>query len=105
MNTIKQNVMASVRLIYWGRKAMSATALKAYGLVLGLVALRELTYLRQAIANMFDVTSVDGFVTFVSAALMNTELTVQAALAVTGVLAALLLRDALRRPRLRTATL
>lgn len=105
MTTIKQNVMASVRLIYWGRKATSATALKVYGLVLGLVALRELTYLRQAIANLFEVSSAEGLVTFVSSALMNTELTVQAALVVTGVLAALLLRDALRRPRLRTATL
>ncbi len=102
MSSIEQKVMASVRVIYFGRKLKSPTAFKLYGVSAGLVALRELTYLRQTIINMFDVTSVDGLLTFLSSAFLNTELAVQAALLATAVVAVLFLRDVISTRRVST---
>ena len=95
MANLEQKVMASVLLIYWGRKVTSPFALKLYGLVAGAVALRELTYLRQVIFNMLDSEGVSRFFTFTTSAFANAEFSVQLAFLVTALLGVLTLRDTL----------
>lgn len=95
-SNIERQVLASARLIYWGRKASAPRALRLYGLAGSFIALRELTFLREVASNLLDVGGAQALLAFLADAFVNTELAVQAVFLVTGVLGALALRDFLR---------
>lgn len=84
--------MASVLLIYFARKALSAYALKAYAFVAAAAAVLALVSVKSVIANLMAV-GLSGAGTFLYAAIMNTTPAVQASTMVVLVFAALLARD------------
>ncbi|HEY4511143.1 MAG TPA: hypothetical protein VJG29_02105 [Candidatus Paceibacterota bacterium] len=95
MSRIENKVMASVLLIHTARRALSFTAFKAYvaGVSLGTIA--YLVSLPNVLRNLSHV-GVDGFATFFSAAVVQTEITVQLALALALVFGVLFTRDLVR---------
>lgn len=84
--------MASVLLIYFARKALSAHALKAYAFVAAAAAVFALVSVKSVVANLMAV-GLDGLGTFLVAAITNTTPAVQASTIVALVFAALLVRD------------
>jgi hypothetical protein len=93
MSRIKQQVMASVLLIYFARKATSSYALKAYAFVAALAAVLALVSVKSVVANLMAV-GLSGVGTFLYAAIANTTPAVQASTVVALIFAALLVRDA-----------
>ena len=89
--------MASVLIIHTVRRALSLTACKAYlaGVSLGTIA--YLVSLPNVLRNLSEV-GMEGVVTFFSAAVTQTELSVQVALLAAFLFGALFARD-LARPR------
>lgn len=92
MSRIHTNVMASVLLIYWGRKMLSPRALKLYALALAGVAVMALVSIQNVLANLMAV-GLDGVGTFLYAAIANTTPVVQVSTLIAFVMAALLVRD------------
>lgn len=88
--------MKRVHRMYYLKKALSPLALKLYGAALIVAALVSLVSVRDIIANMPSLASISDMYLFLSVAIMHTETTVQLALAVFILLAALSVRDAIR---------
>ena len=98
MTTIEKNVMASVRVIYGVRQLMNATALKVYVFTLSILGIATLVSLPHVVANFLNVAhgGLPSMSVFIAAALIQTKVLVQIALAL-GVLSFVLLtRDMLR---------
>jgi hypothetical protein len=90
--------MASVLLIYWGRKLTSATALKAYALIGVSAYVATLVSVRSVLSNLMAV-GLGGLGEFLVAAITNTSAPVQVSTAALVVMAGLLVRDALTPAR------
>jgi hypothetical protein len=87
--------MASVLLIHTARRAVSRTALKAYTAGVSLGVMLYLVSLPNVLRNLSQV-GVDGFYAFFSAAITETELSVQFALIMAALFGALFARDFVR---------
>lgn len=87
--------MASVGVIYTGRKLLSATALKLYVLVLAAYALVQFTWVHKVFANWAHV-GLAGTWQFATYAVLHTHLPVQIALVVLAAMSISLVRDAVR---------
>jgi microsomal dipeptidase-like Zn-dependent dipeptidase len=92
---IEKQVMASVGIIYTGRKLLGATALKVYGLTTVGYVLVQLIWVHKIFENWAHV-GLAGTWQFLTYAVFHTHLSVQIALGVFAVLGLSLLRDALR---------
>lgn len=95
MTRIEDKVMASVFLIHTARRAMSWTAVKAYVAGVSLGTISYLVSLPNVLRNLSDV-GVDGVVAFFSVAVVQTEVSVQLALALAVVFGVLFARDLVR---------
>jgi hypothetical protein len=94
--------MASVVVIYALRQLLSATALKAYGLLIALGALFSMVSVGSVVSNLLGV-GVSGAGHFIAYALTHTAGVVQLFTFVGFVFAALLVRDLIRSAQ-RTQT-
>lgn len=92
MSRIQQQVMASVLVIYFARKAIRPRALKLYALIAAGGSVAALVSVPDVLANVMTV-GVQGFATFLYAAVANTTPMVQVSTAVAVIMAALLVRD------------
>ena len=92
MTPVQEKIMASVLVIYWGRKALSARALKLYALVAAGISVAALVSVKNVLANLLAV-GFDGLGVFLVAAIANTTPMVQASTLVAVVCAVLLVRD------------
>ena len=89
MTKIEQNVMANVALIYTLRKLVSYTALELYIFIASLWVVGQLVWVSKVFENL-ATAGVGGSAQFIISAVLNTDVIVQAVLAV-GVCAAFLL--------------
>src|SRR3990167_3414170 len=92
---IEQQVMAGVEVVYAFRQLTGATALKLYVCALSLYGIGRLVWVSRVFQNWANV-GLQGSLEFVSAAIMNTHLPVQIALAVLFIAALSLVRDLTR---------
>ncbi len=92
---IEQQVMAAVGTAYVARQLVSATALKLYVCAAALVALAQLVWVERVFTN-FSQVGLSQAVTFMYAAVLNTDLLVQAALLALVVAGISLMRDLVR---------
>ena len=92
---IEQQVMAGVGVVYAFRQLTGATALKLYVCALSLYGIGRLVWVSRVFQNWANV-GLQGSLEFVSAAIMNTHLPVQIALAVLFIAALSLVRDLTR---------
>ncbi len=92
---IEQQVMASVGTVYAVRQLFSATAIKLYICALSLYGLAQLVWVNRVWENLARV-GWENAGEFLVAAVLNTELLVQLALAALVVGAVGFLRDVLR---------
>ncbi len=100
MTRIEDKVMASVLLIHAGRRLVSATALKGYVVLTSFLALSYLVSFSAVFRNVSQV-GVEGLLSFLGSAVIQTEITVQLALALGAVCAFLFARDLTRGPVLQ----
>ena len=105
--TIEEQVMASVGLIYLGRRLVGLTTLKVYAFLVAAYALVQLTWVHKVIENFFIVErgGLGSIATYLLVAVEHTHLAVQITLVVLAVLGLSLLRDMIRsftRTNLRT---
>lgn len=89
---IEQQVMASVGVIYVARQLVSRTALKLYVCVATLWGIGQLVWVARVFENLSHV-GINGFVHFVTVALLNTDILVQAALVIGAIAFVSLLTD------------
>jgi len=101
MKTLEQKVMARVRRIYYLRKFMGPTAMKAYGLVVLTLTLSSLVSLVNVYANMPSLFTPMQFASFLMNAALQTELAVQLILLGLATLIALFIRDVLATGRMQ----
>lgn len=92
MSRIQEKVMASVLVIHWARRALSARALKLYALVAAGVSVAALVSVKSVISNLMAV-GLDGLGEFAYAAIANTTPAVQISTVVAVIMALLLVRD------------
>lgn len=100
MKTLEQKIMTRVRRIYYLRKATSPTALKLYGLCGIMMGLLSAVSVANVYANMPSPLAPIHFLSFLSAAIRNTELMVQFLLAGLCAFSALLVYDIVRTARM-----
>lgn len=96
MKTLEQKIMSRVRRIYYLRKLMGPTAIKAYALVALTLALVSLVSVVNVVTNMPSVTAPLSMVRFFTSAVLKTEAAVQVLLVGLCLLAVLMARDIVR---------
>jgi hypothetical protein len=95
-SNIERQVMGSVAAIYLARQFVSAPALKLYVCVVALLSLGSLVWVARVVQNLAEV-GITGALTFMLAAVLNTDFWVQLALLVLVAAGLSLVRD-LARP-------
>lgn len=97
-STIEQRVMASVGAIYTARKVFSATALKAYVLVLSALALWKLVWVTRIIQNFTEIekSGLGSLGNYIVYALLHTHPAVQLTLAIGAIAFVMLAKDLFR---------
>jgi len=104
MTKIEQKVMASVLVVYAGRKLRSVRALEIYTLVLSAAGIVSLVSVSHVAANFAAIAhgGLGGISVFVLSAVLQTKLMVQLALLVGAAALIALLVDATRSIRVST---
>ncbi len=105
MTTIKQNVMASVALIYTARTLFGATALKLYVLLASVWGIGKLVWVSKVFENLslVEKSGITAVGNFMLAALEHTSTSVLLVLVVALVAAFLLFLDVARTSTARGA--
>lgn len=102
-SNIEKNVMGAVRTVYIARQLTSATALKLYVCAASLWGIGQLVWVSKVLENLANVGFANS-VQFALAAVLQTDLLVQAALLVGALAAVSLFFDLVRsRPFTRIA--
>ncbi len=99
MKTLEHTVMARVQRIYYMRKLIGPTAMKAYSLVVLSLALLSVVSVANIYANMPSIMSPAALFQFMTSALVQTELLVKMLLLGLAVVVVLFVRDFLRTMR------
>lgn len=92
---VRNQVMASVLIVYTLRRVLSAYMLKIYALAIAALTLAFTVSLPNIIANLMHV-GLGGAVTFIIAAIVSTTLMVQVLSVIAVCMGALLVRDSFR---------
>lgn len=91
--SLRSRIMGSVYALYLLRKAYSATAIKAYVLGISLGAASFAVSIGSIIENLLRVKGLNGLLDFTTAALANTEVSVQLLLITAAFAFVLMVRD------------